>query len=75
MKYLLHAEAQADGPIIQLANIESIKNGINFEKVIHILKQAEEHCNIKKHMVRQTFGQLIYWNPVENDYHYNINKF
>ena len=45
------------------------------EKVIHILKQAEEHCNINKHMVRQTFGQLIYWNPVENDYHYNINKF
>ena len=24
-----HAEAQADGPIIQLANIESIKNGAN----------------------------------------------
>ena len=38
-----HAEAQADGPIIQLANIESIKNGINFEKVINIAKKSREY--------------------------------
>ena len=35
-----HAEAQADGPIIQLANIESIKNGINLKKIINIAKEV-----------------------------------
>jgi len=29
-----HAEAQADGPIIQLANLESIRNGITMEKKV-----------------------------------------
>ena len=38
-----HAEAQADGPIIQLANIESIKKGINLEKIISISKKVREH--------------------------------
>ena len=38
-----HAEAQADGPIIQLANIESIKKGINLEKIIGISKKVREH--------------------------------
>ena len=33
-----HAEAQADGPIIQLANIESIDKGINLNKIINIAK-------------------------------------
>ncbi len=35
-----HAEAQADGPIIQLANIESIRKGINLEKIINISKKV-----------------------------------
>ena len=38
-----HAEAQADGPIIQLANIESINKGINLEKIISISKKVREH--------------------------------
>ena len=32
-------EAQADGPIIQLANIESIKKGITLDKTIHMASQ------------------------------------
>tara|TARA_X000000368_G_scaffold276759_1_gene219574 strand:- start:54 stop:875 length:822 start_codon:yes stop_codon:yes gene_type:complete len=40
-----HAEAQADGPIIQLANIESLKNGITFDKVIEIAKEVRAHNN------------------------------
>jgi len=38
-----HAEAQADGPIIQLANIESIKKGINLKKIIDISKKVRDH--------------------------------
>lgn len=33
---IAHEEAQADGPIIQLANIKSIKNGITLDKTINI---------------------------------------
>jgi len=38
-----HAEAQADGPIIQLANIESINKGINLKKIINIAKEVRNH--------------------------------
>jgi len=38
-----HAEAQADGPIIQLANIESIKKGIDLKKIIDISKKVRDH--------------------------------
>jgi len=38
-----HAEAQADGPIIQLANIESIRKGINLKKIINIAKEVRNH--------------------------------
>ncbi len=38
-----HAEAQADGPIIQLANIESINKGINLKKIIDISKKVRDH--------------------------------
>jgi len=38
-----HAEAQADGPIIQLANIESIDKGINLKKIINITKEVRNH--------------------------------
>ena len=38
-----HAEAQADGPIIQLANIESINKGINLKKIINIAKKVRNH--------------------------------
>ncbi len=38
-----HAEAQADGPIIQLANIESISKGINLKKIINIAKEVRNH--------------------------------
>ena len=38
-----HAEAQADGPIIQLANIESIKKGINLKKIINIAKEVRNY--------------------------------
>ena len=38
-----HAEAQADGPIIQLANIESINKGINLKKIIGIAKEIRDH--------------------------------
>ena len=38
-----HAEAQADGPIIQLANIESIKKGINLDKVFYISEKLRSH--------------------------------
>ena len=36
-------EAQADGPIIQLANIESIKNGITLEKTINIASELRAY--------------------------------
>ena len=38
-----HAEAQADGPIIQLANIESIKNGITLDKTINIASKLRAY--------------------------------
>ena len=38
-----HAEAQADGPIIQMANIESIDKGINLNKIIKIAKEVRNH--------------------------------
>ena len=61
-----HAEAQADGPIIQLANIESIKNGINFEKVINIAKKSREY--------NQDIG-LVMMGYLNNIFIYGINKF
>ena len=36
-------EAQADGPIIQLANIESIKNGITLDKTINIASKLRAY--------------------------------
>ena len=36
-------EAQADGPIIQLANIESIKNGITLDKIINIASKLRSY--------------------------------
>ena len=38
-----HEEAQADGPIIQLANIESIKNGITLDKTINIAAKLRNY--------------------------------
>ena len=40
---IAHEEAQADGPIIQLANIESIKNGITLDKTIHMASQLRAY--------------------------------
>ena len=42
-----HAEAQADGPIIQMANIESLKNGI--------LGELIKSCKKKEVLVRVQF--------------------
>ena len=61
-----HAEAQADGPIIQLANIESIKNGINFNKVINIAKEARTY--------NQEIG-LVMMGYLNNIFIYGIEKF
>jgi len=61
-----HAEAQADGPIIQLANIESIKNGINFDKVIGIAKEMRAY--------NQQIG-LIMMGYLNNIFIYGIDKF
>jgi tryptophan synthase alpha chain len=61
-----HAEAQADGPIIQLANIESIKNGINFNKVIYIAKEARKY--------NQEIG-LVMMGYLNNIFMYGIEKF
>ncbi len=41
--YFPNAESQADGPIIQLANIEIIKKGINLKKIINIAKEVRNH--------------------------------
>jgi tryptophan synthase alpha chain len=38
-----HEEAQADGPIIQLANIESINNGITLDKTINIASKLRTY--------------------------------
>ena len=61
-----HAEAQADGPIIQLANIESIKNGINFDKVINIAKEVRKY--------NQEIG-LVMMGYLNNIFIYGIEKF
>ena len=61
-----HAEAQADGPIIQLANIESIKNGINFNKVISIAREARKY--------NQEIG-LVMMGYLNNIFIYGIKKF
>lgn len=61
-----HAEAQADGPIIQLANIESIKNGINFNKVISIAREARKY--------NQEIG-LVMMGYLNNIFVYGIKKF
>ena len=61
-----HAEAQADGPIIQLANIESIKNGINFNKVISIAREARKY--------NQEIG-LVMMGYLNNIFMYGIEKF
>ena len=61
-----HAEAQADGPIIQLANIESIKNGINFNKVINIAIEARKY--------NQEIG-LVMMGYLNNIFVYGIEKF
>ena len=61
-----HAEAQADGPIIQLANIESIKNGINFNKVISIAREARKY--------NQEIG-LVMMGYLNNIFIYGIEKF
>ena len=61
-----HAEAQADGPIIQLANIESIKNGINFNKVIYIAKETRKY--------NQEIG-LVMMGYLNNIFIYGIEKF
>jgi len=61
-----HAEAQADGPIIQLANIESIKNGINFNKVINIAIEARKY--------NQEIG-LVMMGYLNNIFMYGIEKF
>ena len=61
-----HAEAQADGPIIQLANIESIKNGINFNKVINIAKEARKY--------NREIG-LVMMGYLNNIFVYGIEKF
>ena len=60
------AEAQADGPIIQLANIESIKNGINFDKVINIAKEVRKY--------NQEIG-LVMMGYLNNIFIYGIEKF
>jgi len=61
-----HAEAQADGPIIQLANIESIKNGINFDKVIGIAKELRAY--------NEQIG-LVMMGYLNNIFIYGIDKF
>ncbi len=61
-----HAEAQADGPIIQLANIESIKKGINLKKIIDISKKIREH--------NSEIG-LCLMGYLNNLYIYGIEKF
>ncbi len=61
-----HAEAQADGPIIQLANIDSIKNGINLEKVINIASKLRNH--------NKDIG-IVLMGYINNLFIYGIKKF
>ena len=61
-----HAEAQADGPIIQLANLESIRNGITMEKTINIAKRLREY--------NSDVG-LVMMGYLNNIFIYGIEKF
>ena len=61
-----HAEAQADGPIIQMANIESLKNGIDMDKIISIAKELRNH--------NQDVG-LVMMGYLNNIFIYGIEKF
>jgi tryptophan synthase alpha chain len=61
-----HAEAQADGPIIQMANIESLKNGIDMDKIISMAKELRNH--------NQDVG-LVMMGYLNNIFIYGIEKF
>ena len=61
-----HAEAQADGPIIQLANIDSLKNGTNLESVINIAS--------KLRIYNKDIG-IILMGYINNLFIYGIKKF
>ena len=61
-----HAEAQADGPIIQMANIESLKNGIDMDKIISMAKELRGH--------NQDVG-LVMMGYLNNIFIYGIEKF
>ena len=61
-----HEEAQADGPIIQLANIESIKNGINIDKIINTVSKLRNH--------NQDIG-IVLMGYINNIFIYGIKKF
>ena len=61
-----HAEAQADGPIIQLANIESIKNGINLEKIIDTASKLRNY--------NKDIG-IVLMGYINNLFIYGIKKF
>ena len=61
-----HAEAQADGPIIQLANLESIRNGITMEKTINIARRLREY--------NSDVG-LVMMGYLNNIFIYGIEKF
>ena len=61
-----HAEAQADGPIIQMANIESLKNGIDMNKIISMAKELRYY--------NQDVG-LVMMGYLNNIFIYGIEKF
>ena len=61
-----HAEAQADGPIIQMANIESLKNGIDMDKIISMAKELRNY--------NQNVG-LVMMGYLNNIFVYGIEKF
>ena len=61
-----HAEGQADGPIIQLANIESIKNGINLDKIINIASELRKY--------NSEIG-IVLMGYINNLFIYGIEKF
>ena len=61
-----HAEAQADGPIIQMANIESLKNGIDMDKIIKLASDLREY--------NKDVG-LVMMGYLNNIFIYGIEKF
>ena len=61
-----HAEAQADGPIIQMANIESLKKGIDMDKIISMAKELRDY--------NQDVG-LVMMGYLNNIFIYGIEKF